>query len=104
MKTKTDLIKALQAILFGFENCDMDLTGIKGIVIIVYSPWEIGGDEWKIVVNGYAKQSDAFNRYAETPCYNSVCITWRDDDTMDIVLPKISSVMTEFINDINEQK
>ena len=104
MKTKTDLINALQAILFGFEHCDMDLAGIKGIVIIVYSPWEIGGDEWRIVVNGYAEQSEAFFRYSETPCYNSVCITWKNEDTMDIVLPKISSVMTEFINDINEQK
>ena len=76
MRTKEAMIMELVEFAGSIMRDGSINSNIRGVVIIVYSPEELGVDDdcWHSVINCYGSKIDAMNRFAETPCTDSIVI------------------------------
>ena len=47
---------------------NVDLSEINALMIVVFTPEEVGANEHVVVLRGYSNYCDALMSYSETPC------------------------------------
>ena len=66
MKAYNTICRELEKAKKSLMNAD--LSEVNALMIIVFTPYEVGGYEHVVVVRGYSNYGDALMSYAETPC------------------------------------
>lgn len=80
------------------ENNEFVNDGVVSVVIIVYSPSELGApdDCWHHVVNMYTNCTDGMMRFAGTSCTDSIIVNRLDGMSVDDYVSKIGKECIEF--------
>lgn len=79
-----------------------DLGDVSGIVVIAYSPDELGvdWDEWHLLMDTYVTADEAMEVFITKPAANKCIITWSASSNWPDVLNEIDEQISNIINNL----
>ena len=105
MKTKKALIEELREFHSNLRaNGMLNRHELQGIVIIIYSPQDLGSDDdmWHMIVNYYDNKTAALDRYANTSATSSRVIIWSDSMCWNGFTGNVAIEIDNIIEEINQ--